>query len=161
MSNTGPHEPLTLREAEKIHREENPVCLGVRLLQEVANTDYYLVLPDEYYKRAVEKICEQVNNPHFFIFCIDQKWVEKNLLLPYPHTFITQKPDDESACEDLWLMSFCKHFIIPNSTYHWWGAWLSENKGKIVIAPAEGFHNKDIIPDGWQTINFKKSNFTI
>ncbi len=144
-----PHEPLAIQEAEQIKNVQNPVCLGIRQFQEVTKPGAHLVLPLEYYLKAIAKIAEQIANPHFFIFCNDQKWAEAHLQLSYPHTFITAKLENDRAYEDLWLMSLCRHFIIPNSTYHWWGAWLSENKNKIVIAPEKGFYNRDIIPDGW------------
>jgi len=49
-------------------------------------------------------------------------------------------------------MNQCKHFIIANSTYHWWGAWLASYPYKIVIAPRKGWGNEYAIPDGWITI---------
>lgn len=148
------HEEITIKEANIIRNTPNPVCLGIRLYQEYREEKKrsHLVLPVEYYLTAVKIIAERIKNTRFFIFCNDINWVKSNLALRYPHTIITPKPEDERAHEDLWLMSLCKHFIIPNSTYHWWGAWLSENKDKIVIAPKEDFYNKDTIPDEWEKI---------
>ena len=56
------------------------------------------------------------------------------------------------------LMSMCKHNIIANSSYSWWGAWLNSNTNKLVIYPKKWFNNlnyslNDIIPDKWTGIN--------
>jgi len=70
-------------------------------------------------------------------------------------TVISHNKGDENAYADLWLMTQCKHFIIANSTFSWWGAWLGENADTIVIAPnivvrgitSWGF--KGLIPKRW------------
>ena len=70
--------------------------------------------------------------------------------------FIVSENDDNRV--DLCLMSLCNDFIIANSSYSWWGAWLSTNKDKKVVAPQQWFgstgytkdHNtKDVTPDTW------------
>ncbi|MCR4313209.1 MAG: alpha-1,2-fucosyltransferase [Candidatus Roizmanbacteria bacterium] len=112
-------------------------------------------LGNEYYNQAFSLIKNNVKNPQLFIFSDDIEWVRKNILLPFPATYVDWN-NDKTAFEDLRLMSLCKHHIIANSSFSWWGAWLSENPNKIVIGPSKWFNTKksstdtiDVIPDSW------------
>ncbi len=105
----------------------------------------------DYYYKAVEYISQSCKNPAIFIFSDDMKWVKENLTLPYPTTYIDH---NTMAFEDMRLMSLCKHNIIANSSFSWWGAWLNNNPEKIVIAPKRWFNQtsidtSDLIPDNW------------
>lgn len=109
----------------------------------------------DYYKTAIKYIAKNVKNPVFFIFSDDIDWAKDNFKSDYPIYFVSNKiiPD----YEELIIMSKCKHNIIANSSFSWWGAWLNENKDKIVIAPKEWFKVKnintsDLIPKSWITI---------
>jgi hypothetical protein len=110
-----------------------------------------------YYNNAVTKILDLVPKAHFFVFsdnlelAINKLSIEKSRLTIVPHN-----TGDENAYQDLWLMSKCDHFIIANSTFSWWGAWLGTNKNKIVIAPDMDLKNSDgawgfsgLIPEKW------------
>lgn len=93
-----------------------------------------------YYKQAVELIKSRIPSPHFFIFSDNQEQTT-DLLRPLisgeKHTFVGHNTSVGDACKDLWLMSKCRHFVIGNSTFAWWGAWLGERKGdSIVVAPS-------------------------
>lgn len=107
----------------------------------------------EYYKSSVKYIGEKVKNPHFFIFSNDIEWCKQNLDLENC-CYIDWNKGKESY-RDMQLMSLCKHNIIPNSTFSWWGAWLNNNPEKIVIAPEKWFNDctnwnySNIVPDEW------------
>ena len=107
----------------------------------------------DYYHRCVKQLTKIVKKPHFFVFSDDHDWVRDNLKLSYPMTPVNHNGSDKDY-EDLRLMSQCRHNIIANSTFSWWGAWLNESPDKIVIAPERWFNDssrdtKDLIPDNW------------
>lgn len=108
----------------------------------------------EYFKKAISKIETLVNDPHYFIFSNDFEWVKENLNLTNC-TFIDKNTGTESW-KDMYLMSNCKHNIISNSTFSWWGAWLNTNQDRIVISPYYFINNietKDIYPSEWIRIS--------
>jgi hypothetical protein len=109
------------------------------------------VLELDYYKKAIAKISELVGTSHFFIFSDDVSWVKENVVFEEEHTFISQ--EGNAAVEIHW-MAMCKHNIIANSSFSWWGAWLNQNPDKIVIGPKKWFNNDqtEIIPDRWMQI---------
>ncbi len=127
----------------------NAVCIGIR------RGDYVklgLIICDlEYYKKAINIINKSVVNPIFFIFSDDIEWCKQNIKFLDKHYFV--KANKETPYENIELMSLCKHNIISNSTYEWWGAYLNNNKEKIVICPKNWKlkENKKgkLIPDEW------------
>lgn len=110
----------------------------------------------EYYYDAMDIIASKVTKPHFFIFSDDCEWVKRNLKTDYPMSYIDFN-GEERDYEDLRLMSLCKYHIIANSTFSWWGAWLSNYPSKIVIAPKNWYSDPnlktaDLIPETWMRI---------
>ena len=106
-----------------------------------------------YYERALKHITERVDKDALFVFSDDPEWVEQNMSFDCPVTFVRGNSGAKSF-EDLRLISLCKHQIIANSTFSWWGAWLNSNPNKIVITPRDWFANKgpdtrDLIPFSW------------
>ena len=75
----------------------------------------------EYYTKAAKIIMDAINTPTFFVFSDDPQWVKKNLKLPSLTVYIDHNGPEKNY-EDLRLMSVCKHHIIANSTFSWWGA---------------------------------------
>jgi hypothetical protein len=107
----------------------------------------------DYYQRAQKHIVQHVKEPHFFIFTDDPEWVRKRVTFPGPATVVDHNLGNADF-EDLRLMTHCKHFIIANSSFSWWGAWLASNQDKIVIAPVkwfriDSFPCEDRIPREW------------
>jgi hypothetical protein len=110
----------------------------------------------EYYHRCIERIARMVDNPCFFVFSDAPDWACENLKLSHPVIAVNHNTADKNY-EDLRLMSRCKHHIIANSTFSWWGAWLNPAKDKIVIAPKQWFAPtarvsmklEDLFPAGW------------
>ena len=86
----------------------------------------------EYYKKTIEYINNKITSPIFYIFSDDISWCKENFSFLENKIFVD---DTKSAFDDLELMQNCKHNIIANSTFSWWGAWMNENKNKIVISP--------------------------
>lgn len=109
-----------------------------------------------YYSEAVNHIIKNRPNCHFYIFSDDPSWVRENFKIDYPVTVIEHN-DASANFEDLRLMSLCRHNIIANSSFSWWGAWLNTYAQKIVVSPEKWFNDpsldaKDIIPEGWLKI---------
>ncbi len=117
----------------------------------------------EYYNNAIKYIASKVDNPKFFIFTEDHNWFKNNIDINYPNFHVVYKEEKESIGRDYWellqLMALCDHFIIANSTFSWWGAWLSENRDKIIISPDPWFQSRRILDIG--TINNQRSRIPI
>jgi len=144
-------------------REDFQIVLGRtpddnRLLAEIGSCESvsihfrrtdYLNSPSEkglaYYRQALEEVKRRVKNPRLFAFSDDMAWVIENFRPDIPITYVDGLRDQGL---DLELMRRCKHNIIANSSFSWWGAWLNPNPQKIVLAP-KPYNNRDIYPDGW------------
>jgi len=100
----------------------------------------------DYYRAAIYYVSERVEKPHFYVFSDDIDWVKTNLKLDFPCRFIGHNQGVESY-NDMRLMSLCKHNIIANSTFSWWGAWLNDYTNKIVVTPQAWLANTDIVSD--------------
>ena len=107
--------------------------------------------PLEYYENAIKYIERNVKDPHFFLFSDDIEWVVKNLKIEHPFTVVDF--NQGKGWLDMNLIKHCKHNIIANSSFSWWGAWLNENNDKIVVAPQrwnnETFKKNDTVPADW------------
>ncbi len=132
------------------------VAVHVRRGDYVANPTFNAVHGTcslEYYQKANNFIEQHVKKPHFFIFTDDPEWAKGSLTFPGPSKIVDHNLGKVDY-EDLRLMTHCKHFVIANSSFSWWGAWLASYSDKIVIVPMnwfkiDNFPPEDRIPGGW------------
>ncbi len=105
-----------------------------------------------YYSRAVSHMATHLDSPVFFVFSDDVSWVKENLEVDFPCVYIEHNKGT-SSYNDMRLMSLCRHHIIANSSFSWWGAWLNPDPEKIVIAPRQwfcnGFDDGNLVPSRW------------
>jgi hypothetical protein len=140
----------------RIMTNTNSVSLHIRRGDYVSNPvtyRYHGVCSLDHYRAAVARLTQTVKRPHFFIFSDDMEWAQQNLKLDYPVTYVTHNGVERDYA-DLRLMSQCKHHIIANSAFSWWGAWLCTYPPKIVIAPQKWFNKancdtRDLTPASW------------
>ncbi len=142
----------------RIRDSSSPVCLHVRRQEYVTGEGggvRFGFAGGGYYERAVRQICSRIPDAHFFVFSDDIPWCRQNLEIAGPHAFVcSEGTPDEQAGKDFGLMTLCDHFIIANSSFSWWAAWLGGSPQKIVIAPELWFRDvpsdsRDIAPAGW------------
>ena len=143
-------------EIKKIIESGNSISVHVRRGDYLLETDYISLCKSNYYQKAIQEMKEKVENPQWFVFSDDIKWCRENLTLG-SNVYYVEHNTGKNSFRDMHLMSLCKHNIIANSTFSWWGAWLNVNSGKIVICPDEFYKNneqfnKNIVCDGWKTI---------
>lgn len=151
-------QPPVGRNAELVKeiRNNSAVSLHVRrgdIATNPSSLAFHGLCSLEYYQRAVDYIAASVAKPVFFIFSDDIPWVRENLHVDFPCHYIDHNLGAESY-NDMRLMSLCRHHIIANSSFSWWGAWLNADVDKIVVAPerwfASGFDSSNIIPSSWR-----------
>jgi hypothetical protein len=149
-----PNDFANMAMAERI-RSCTAVALHVRFFDDLDLAGIYNVRA-RYYKCAVEVVERMFPGAHYFIFS-DQPHAAR-AIVPVPDdrvTLVTNNRGDTQAYADLWLMTLCRHFIIANSTFSWWGAWLAACAEKIVIAPSfehrtgNGWGFAGLLPDRW------------
>ncbi len=130
----------------------NAVCVHVRR-SDIAYKSFHGDIGKEYYDVALQYIALTENIEKIYVFSDDIAWCKENMQFPSPTMFVGPEYAGQKGEEHLVLMSTCNHFIIPNSTFSWWAAWLSTNHDKIVVAPKRWFSGTidttDLIPEEW------------
>lgn len=151
---------LDPKNVECVNKIINSESIGIHIRRGdyVTATNLGTICSLKYYKNAISFMQNKVSEPSFFIFSDDIEWCKDNIS-HVNSTYIDWNMGLDSY-KDMQLMSLCKHNIIANSSFSWWGAWLNDNSSKIVIAPDKWFGNsktntQDIIPDSWIKISTK------
>jgi hypothetical protein len=140
------------------------IAVHVRRGDYVGNPNYYN-LPIEYYLHALEHNFPNWSSDfNIFVFSDDVHYCKA-----YLDTDGVFFSEGQSEVEDMCLMSLCNHFILSNSSYSWWGAWLGEKEGTIVVTPNHMFagdlfksHNiNDFWPTRWRVFEHEDRRFDL
>jgi hypothetical protein len=137
------------------------VAIHVRRGDYLTKPDYARILPLAWYLTAMETFDRF--QPVYLVFSDDPAWCMENLGAASDREPISRRPATLQVAgpdhwHDLAVMALCDHFIIAGSSFSWWGAWLSQSEGKIVVAPERWFGPKsgidesDIVPEGWRKL---------
>lgn len=133
-------------------QQTNAVSVHIRMGDYVNHPLHGEICTLEYYTQAIEIIKSKIANPMYFVFSNDIEWCKQNLEMSNA-VYVTGNVDGNSY-RDMQLMSMCKHNVIANSSFSWWGAWLNNNPNKVVIAPSKWFNDEsintcDLLPESW------------
>lgn len=153
-----PPQPIEKRfiELGKLLRESESVALGIRLYEESKNPEIHTSdgrLKDVFQiNKVILRLRELRDKARFFIFCTHRSPLLEQLSLPKNTVFVTHDDGYLGTLERMWLLTQCKHHIFTNSTFYWWGAWLSQkfyNQQSQTVFAADNFTNSDAIPKKW------------
>lgn len=143
---------LTIEISKKIKNEES-VSIHIRrgdYLHDSYKDEFANVCTIDYYLKSINYIKSKVSDPVFYVFSDDINWVK--IQFKNENMIFVDFNMKINSWQDMYLMSLCKHNIIANSTFSWWGAYLNANVEKIVVAPQKWIHSlekDDIIPSDW------------
>lgn len=140
-------------------KSSNAISLHVRrgdYVSDPRTNNFHGTCSLEYYDTAIHFIAERVKDPYIVVFSDDHEWAKNNLDFKYPSIFVNINSGNQGIL-DMTLMRHCKHHIIANSSFSWWGAWLNPLPDKIVIAPKSWFRNashdiRDLLLPMWITL---------
>jgi hypothetical protein len=138
-------------------RSGDSVSLHVRrgdYVSEPPVSQVHLVCDPDYYARCVRHMSERFDDARYYVFSDEPGWARDNLRLPRGTTIVADRCC-ATAVHEMWLMAQCRHHVIANSSFSWWGAWLDSRPSKVVLMPRRWFRDRepecttDIRPSGW------------
>lgn len=144
--------------AQKKMQGENAVFVGVRKGDYTQEIEHYGSFDSVYYQKAMARIEQTVEDPVYYVFSNDVDWCKENMDWGGRQVIYREPEDQTDDFEELMLMASCKHAIMVNSTYHWWGAALISNPDKIICCPEIWFFDHapiDILPASYIKISSK------
>jgi hypothetical protein len=151
-------EPAKERNAEVLEQIRNSFSISIHVRRGdyvtlAAASEFHGLMGPAYYTAGADEILRgKSETPSFFVFSDDPQWCKENIRLSGETVYVDWNTGKQSF-EDMRLMSNCKHHVIANSSFSWWGAWLNPSKEKIIVAPKQWFNDAsnqtDIVPESW------------
>lgn len=137
-------------------RSTRSVALHIRRGDYVTNSaaaQFHGLCDMAYYHASINALRSRFPDIHVFVFSDEPAWARANLRLDVPTRFVDANPTDKGHI-DLELMRQCRHHVIANSSFSWWGSWLCESGEQVVYAPSRWFADpatdtSDVIPARW------------
>ena len=145
---------------EREFEDKDYICLHIRRGDYLENTrikDYHGVIQLNYYLEGIKYLEQNFGKLEKMIFSDDIEWCRNNLLLDSSYNLF-KKGDNFSDYEELTIMAKCKYFIIANSTFSWWSAYLADDNDKykkLICYPDIWFNSTlinnmmDLFPGHW------------
>jgi len=138
-------------------KSSDSVALGIRLYEESKNPSDHArggrIKTISEINLAIDRLLAYRKKAKFFVFCTHKSGLLQKLRLPRDTIFVTPAEGYQDAIACMWLLSNCRHHIMTNSSYYWWGAWLSgahySEKDQVILA-ADNFNNVDGLCNNWQ-----------
>ncbi|MES3032182.1 MAG: alpha-1,2-fucosyltransferase [Patescibacteria group bacterium] len=136
-------------------KNTNSICVHLRRAH--GGGDFHSKYDITYYEKGINYIAEKKKIEKIYVFSDDIEWCKENIKFNIPTVFVGSDSAGVKGEGHLYLMSLCQNFVISNSTFSWWGAWLSDYASKIVVCPKQWFGDasidtSDLIPNEWVKI---------
>lgn len=154
-----PRTALSLEALELKHRikESGAACINVRrgdFVSDEKTRQFHGYMDTDYYLAALSRLRERGSFDNLFIFSDEPEWCSSNLRLPGNVEVVPHRFAGPNFSHYMNLMTSCLGFVIPNSTFGWWAAWLAKVPGDNIVAPKNWFADKtidtsDIVPKSW------------
>jgi hypothetical protein len=146
-----------------LNETSDSVCVHVRRGDYVSNpglTEVFARCPIEYYERAMDLMRTRLRDPRFFVFSDEPEWVSHRFPQSESVRIVDSREFADATLTDFSLMMGCRHFIVANSTFSWWAAWLGAYGRKLVVAPRMWFADQydtagNVVPSGWLRVENK------
>jgi len=135
----------TINEKKLLKKMNSSTSVGIsmRVGKDYETSKIFDVYNEEFYKKSMDYIAGKIGNVSFFVFSDDIEKVKKDFIFDYPVTYV----EGFNEYESLRLLYSCDHFIISNSSFSWWGAYLGTNKDKLILTGEKWYINKKDKPD--------------
>lgn len=139
---------------ERIRSYEQQIKTAMAVSVHIRRGDYLQneeayggICTEQYYKTAIEYVRKRQQDASFFVFTNDPdyagEWILKNFGQEKERFVLIEGTQEENGYLDLYLMSLCRHHILANSSFSWWGAYLNPSREKMVIVPHKWFGNQE------------------